>query len=480
MLLTYQFEINVDEKTSLILGHLCYAASKLFNVGNYERKEYRALGFEEMPDLEDQKERLRKSFWYKSLRPHTAQDILARLDDAWKSYLILHSKWNKKKEDGRLKEYEGEPEAPHYKKDGYHMSVKYFSNNIIVTDDKLRFSLPGKIRKHLKSKYKIDEWYFYIDLPNQISNIQQVEFSYVNNHRYKVHVVYEKKIDNLKKDNKHYISIDIGEKNLLTVYDNKGKSFIVSGQSLLNTNYYFSKKIAYYQAKYDSCYPNHKKGESTKRIKKLYQDKAKRINLILHRSTKMIVDYCLNNDISKVIVGDMSGFLDVQKVLLNHERYYYNQNIRTICFCKIYTQLAYKLQLNGIELITVNEAYSSSCLPTSREVSEKCANKKYRVKRGLIKCHSYIYNSDSVGAFNIMRIYKQTSRKKFEIPLKGLSNPTKEFIPVTDQFLNEDYLNWNGKAGNVGISDRNYPTGYELIGIINQSITQILGNSFTE
>ena len=42
MLLTYQFELNVDEKTSIILGHLCYAASKLFNVGNYERKEYQS------------------------------------------------------------------------------------------------------------------------------------------------------------------------------------------------------------------------------------------------------------------------------------------------------------------------------------------------------------------------------------------------------------------------------------------------------
>ena len=39
MLLTYQFEIKVNNKLGIILGHLTYAASKLFNVGNYERKE---------------------------------------------------------------------------------------------------------------------------------------------------------------------------------------------------------------------------------------------------------------------------------------------------------------------------------------------------------------------------------------------------------------------------------------------------------
>ena len=97
-----------------------------------------------------------------------------------------------------------------------------------------------------------------------------------------------------------------------------------------------------------------------------------------------------------------------------------------------------------------------------------------------MKCHNYIFNSDSVGAFNIMRVYRQSNSLKFETPLKGLSNPIREYIPVTDQFLNEDYINWNGKAGNVGISGRNYPTGYEMVELINQSITQMLGNSIAE
>ena len=97
-----------------------------------------------------------------------------------------------------------------------------------------------------------------------------------------------------------------------------------------------------------------------------------------------------------------------------------------------------------------------------------------------MKYHNYIFNADSVGAYNIMRVYKQISGRDFPITLKGLSNPTREYIPVTDQFLNEDYINWNGKAGNVGISGRNYPTGYELVELINQYITQMPGNSIAE
>ena len=79
-----------------------------------------------------------------------------------------------------------------------------------------------------------------------------------------------------------------------------------------------------------------------------------------------------------------------------------------------------------------------------------------------------------------MRIYRQNNSLDVDMPIKGLYNPKREYIPVTDQFLNEDYVNWNGKAGNVGISGRNYPTGDELIELINQFMTKMLGNSIAE
>lgn len=157
MLLTYQFELNVDEKTSIILGHLCYAASKLFNVGNYERKEYQSLGFEKMPDWYDQKKRLKDSFWYKSLPSQTSQDVLARLNESWRSYLTLHYKWKRKKENGLLKEKDGEPQAPYYKKDGYHMNIKYLNGQFKIIDNMIRLSIPKKLKEHLLEKYQIEE-----------------------------------------------------------------------------------------------------------------------------------------------------------------------------------------------------------------------------------------------------------------------------------------------------------------------------------
>jgi len=481
MLLTYQFNLKVDEKLSVILGHLSYAASKLFNVGNYERNEYKTLGFDSIPDWYDQKKRLKDNIWYKSLPSQTSQDVLARLDEAWKSYFTLHEEWKYKCKQKDSKEKDGEPHPPYYKKDGTHSNFKYLSGGIKVIDNNIRFSIPKSLKTHLKEKYQITDQFFYIKLRKSFNIIKQIEFSYIDKNKYKVSLIYEKENKPLKEDNKHYISIDIGTKNLLTVYDNKGSSFIVSGASILNSNYYFSKTIACYQSKFDKCYPNHKKGETTKRIKRLYELKNKRINLILHRASKYIVDYSLNHDISKVIIGDVSGILNQDKQFYNNkEKHRYNQNIRSICFSRIYELLSYKLGLNGIELIICRESYSSGVSPKALQVSKDYYNKKQRKHRGLFKDGEDIYNADAVGAFNIMRLYQQEKHTYFPIPLQGLSNPKREYIPVTDQFLNEDYLNWNGKAGNVGISGRNYPSGYELEELINQLITQMPGYSIAE
>ena len=481
MLLTYQFEIKVNNKLGIILGHLTYAASKLFNVGNYERKEYQSLGFDSMPDWYDQKKRLKDDIWYKSLPSQTSQEILAILDRSWKSYLTLHNKWEKKNKDVPNKDKKNEPQPPYYKKDGYHMNINYLSNGFKVTSDKIRFSIPKKLKEHLNDKYQINDNFFYIKLKRHFDDIKQIEFSYLNKDRYIVYVIYEKDIKKQVEDNKHYISIDIGVKNLLSVYDNNGSSFIVSGHSILNTNYYFSKKIAYYQSLFDKCYPNHKKGEVTKRIKHLYELKNKRIKLALHRATRTIVDYSLSHDVSKVIIGDLSGLLKTNKEFTNNkEKHRFNQNVRAINFSHIYRLLDYKLKLVGIELIKVSEAYSSGCSPKSLTVSKDYYDKTKRKHRGLFVDGNDIYNADAVGAYNIMRLFRQEARYYFPIPLKGLSNPNREYIPVTDQFLNEDYINWNGKAGNVGISGRNYPDGYVLEDIINQYVTQMLGNSIAE
>src|SRR5699024_9966927 len=78
-----------DPDSEAILKHMSYSAAKLWNVGNYEKRNYRLLGMERFPDWYDQKRRLKANFFYKNLPSQTAQDVLQELQEAWKSFFKL-------------------------------------------------------------------------------------------------------------------------------------------------------------------------------------------------------------------------------------------------------------------------------------------------------------------------------------------------------------------------------------------------------
>ena len=50
MLLTHETSIVLNKKDANIVGHMCYAAYKLWNVCNCERNNYKILGLEKYPD----------------------------------------------------------------------------------------------------------------------------------------------------------------------------------------------------------------------------------------------------------------------------------------------------------------------------------------------------------------------------------------------------------------------------------------------
>ena len=410
MLLVHKFQLKPDENTNIILSSLTYASARLFNVGNYERHEYKKLGFDKMPDWYDQKKRLKDNLWFKSLHSQTAQDVLQRVDEGWKSYFkILKTKGIEN------------PKPPFYKPKGGHYNIKYLNNSFKIFGNTIRFMISKKEKEYLKENYNIINNFFYITLDKELNDIKQIEIKYINEYKYDVNVIYEVSDIDIKKSNDRYISIDMGICNLATIYDNKGYSFIISGSAYQNTLYYYNKKIAYYKSILDMQRKTTKC--SSKRLKSLYKKKKRVITYILHKSTKMIVDYCYDNDITRVIIGDITN---IRKD--NNKGHINNQKLHSLPFFDFYKKLEYKLKLRGISLIYENEAYTSSCPIDSKDISKEY-QEKYRVKRGLYKQDNIIYNADSVGAYNIMRKY--TIRNNVYIPMinKGLSNP-KKYVSV--------------------------------------------------
>ena len=89
MLLSKKTSIKVSREYANLIGHMCYAASKLWNVCNYERQHYKETGMEQYPDWYYQKKAHKEDLWYKQLPSQTAQEVCKLLDKAWKSFYAL-------------------------------------------------------------------------------------------------------------------------------------------------------------------------------------------------------------------------------------------------------------------------------------------------------------------------------------------------------------------------------------------------------
>ena len=131
-------------------------------------------------------------------------------------------------------------------------------------------------------------------------------------------------------------------------------------------------------------------------------------------------------NISKVIIGDWK---DIRKDLnFGIEN---NQKIHSLPFDRLYQLLEYKLKNKGIELIYQKEYFTSKCPINSLKVSKEYI-KNGRIERGMYKLDNMIYNADSGGAYNIMRLYAEEKNKSINMVCKGLSNPNKISICVTN------------------------------------------------
>lgn len=344
--LVHQFNFKPSEPVSFALDYMCLQASKLWNIANYERINFKSLGFENEPDWFEQKKRLKDNEHYKMLLAQSSQDLLKDLHLAWKSYHAMHS--NKKAAN-----------QPGYKKTGQHSVVKFANHSIkLINNSTLRLSLPASIKKIVNEKYQESLSFIYLKLKRTINGVKSVSVSHLGHGNFKISISYEMDEPNYKDDNGRHIGIDLGVANLFAVYDNNGSSFIINGSSFKNTVYYFSKKIAHYQRILKASYLHNdaSKAYSSKRIKNLYKTKQRRINYLIHATTRKIADYCKENDISIVAIGDMRGIKN--NCSFGHVS---KQQFFNVAFARIVKVLQYKLDMIGVRLVKVNEAYSSQC-----------------------------------------------------------------------------------------------------------------------
>ena len=406
------YEIKPSKTKSVVLSCLTYSASKLWNVANYERRNWDKESGEEYPNWYVQKKKLKNHFWYKNLPSQSAQEVLKQLSEAWDSFYKLQKT-------GGVKN----AKPPRFK-DG-NFNIRFLNNGFVLGDDSIRLSIPRQLKTYLFQKYGIDNKFLYIPIPKNYQNIsgnpKMVEISSIENGKYKVIIIVQEEKEEIKPaDREIYMSIDPGINNLATCYVSTGETFIISGRQLLSIERYFSKETGYYQSISDAkqSADGIKYPKKSKRVLQLYSKRGKQIHHLLHSATKTIVDIAKEKGVTKVIVGDITNIREDK----NHGRVN-NQKLHKWPFKKFLTLLVYKLNNQGIATHVQEESYSSQCSPYSQEVSKEYAQKKNRKYRGLYKIDNRIYNADCVGAFNLMRKYLCRTDENIRPAVVGLDSP---------------------------------------------------------
>ena len=130
----------------------------------------------------------------------------------------------------------------------------------------------------------------------------------------------------------------------------------------------------------------------------------------MHKLSSAIIQYMEANTLNTLIVGKNDGWktnIDIGRVN--------NQNFVSIPFNMLISMLEYKCKLVGINIVIVNEAYTSKCSFLDVETIQKHNTYKgKRIKRGLFVSNRGIkINADINGSLNIMVVgLKQLNVKR--------------------------------------------------------------------
>ena len=122
----------------------------------------------------------------------------------------------------------------------------------------------------------------------------------------------------------------------------------------------------------------------------------------MHKASRYIVNYCKNNNISKIIIGYNKGWkneVNMSKKI--------NQKFVEIPYRNLIDKIQHKANEIGIEVIEVEESYTSgtSFLDFEKPTKDNY-NKSRRVKRGLFKSNEgHLINADVNGSYQITKKY---------------------------------------------------------------------------
>ena len=393
--LTQQIIVSNKSNKFAQLDELCFLSKNLYNVALYHIRQYyketgKYLSYNKLAKtLSDSNNLDYRAMPY----AQSAQQVLRQVDNQYKAFYVAIK--SKKMQGKKVR-------LPKYKD-------KENGRNIFIYTNQCAKVSNGVV--YLKTKQGI------VPFKTVADKIQQIRLVPRANHIV-VEIIYNKECK-AKQDNNRYASIDLGLNNLCTLASNVAQSVIVDGKRLKSINHYYNKTKAKLQSKL-------KKGKySSKRISRLTLKRNRKVKDYMHKVSRKIVEYMETNSLNTLFVGKNVGWKD--SINLGRTN---NQNFVSIPYNMLIQMLEYKCKLAGINVVIVNEAYTSKCSFLDREkISKHTSYAGRRIRRGLfISSSGIMINADVNGSLNIMRLGLEKQNAKLDVIEEILRPEHKMFV----------------------------------------------------
>ncbi len=357
------------------LSKLCHLAKNLYNSANwYYRQDFFKLdNFLNYFDLDFI---LKHKEVYRNLPAQTSQQIFKLIIKNWRSYFRATKEYKRD-----YTKFRKRPRIPGYKKKNGESIIIFTNQQCKIRNGYLHF--PEKVSlKPIKTRIKDD--------------LHQIRIIPMGN-RYIIEIIYEREIKNLNLNKNRVIGIDLGINNLVTIVNNAGlKPFVIKGSVVKSMNQFYNKRKARLSSIKDKQGYNFETGQ----IKHLTLRRNNKIKDFFHKTSRKIIEYCIENNLGTIITGYNEGWK--QEVNIGKKN---NQNFVNIPFLELIQKIRYKSELVGIDVKMDGEGYTSKCSFLDAEKIEK--HSKYsgkRISRGLFKTsNGTIINADVNAGYNIIK-----------------------------------------------------------------------------
>ena len=391
----YLTQINVIRKLSkreyFQLRELCFFSNCLYNFAlyNVRQKYFQDKIFLNFPKNYHE---CKENENYKLLQANISQQTLKDVDEAFKSFFGTIGKVKISR-------------PPHYREKGGLYQLTITGNSISIKDGYL--TIPSSLTyKNILNDHKIK-----IKFPERLSGKKIKEVKIIpcyGGKFFKIAYCYEVEEENLNLNCENSLAIDIGLENLATCVTNFGTSFILDGRKIKAINQRWNKRKAYLQA---ILMKQKQKQYFSNLLRRITLKRNNRIDDILKKTARYIINFCIENDIGTLICGYNPDFK--REIKLGKKT---NQNFTQINFGKLRSQLKTLCLRYGMKYKEQEESYTSKAsFFDLDEIPIFYAEKSYtgsfsgkRIKRGLYRARNgRIINADVNGAANILRKSKQ-------------------------------------------------------------------------